>query len=135
MKPGKLGFLPSGKVHRMSLKNWAQKIKRHTLTVYCVARDPRTPMMVRILALLIAAYALSPIDLIPDFIPVIGYLDDLLIVPLGIALVVSLTPPDVIKAAKAKATVMARYPVSYGAAVGVVMVWLVAALLLLGWLI
>ena len=119
----------------MSLKNWAQKIKRHTLTVYCVARDPRTPMMVRILALLIAAYALSPIDLIPDFIPVIGYLDDLLIVPLGIALVVSLTPPDVIKAAKAKATVMARYPVSYGAAVGVVVVWLVAALLLLGWLI
>ena len=118
----------------MSLKNWAHKIKQHTLTVYFVARDPRTPIMVRLLALLIAAYALSPIDLIPDFIPVIGYLDDLLIVPLGIALVVSLTPPEVIEAAKAKATVTADRPVSYGAAVGVVAVWLVAALLLLGWL-
>lgn len=61
--------------------------------MYFAARDPRTPMPVRVLAILVAAYALSPIDLIPDFIPVIGYLDDLLIVPLGLALVVRLTPP------------------------------------------
>ena len=73
-----------------TLKAQARQLKQHTLTVYYAARDPRTPAYVRVLALLVAAYALSPIDLIPDFIPVIGYLDDLLIVPLGLALVVRL---------------------------------------------
>lgn len=67
-----------------SLKNWANALKRHTLVTYFAARDPRTPWHVRALALLVAAYALSPIDLIPDFIPILGYLDDLIIVPLGL---------------------------------------------------
>ena len=75
-----------------SLRCWARQLKQHTLTVYFAARDPRTPWLVRLLALLVAAYALSPIDLIPDFIPLIGYLDDLLLLPLGIALVVRLSP-------------------------------------------
>src|SRR6188474_2131777 len=75
-----------------SLKARAKELKQFTLVAYYAARDPRTPTLVRVLALLVAAYALSPIDLIPDFIPVIGYLDDLILVPLGLALVVRLTP-------------------------------------------
>ena len=61
-----------------SLKAQAKRLKQHTLTVYFAARDPRTPFLVRVLAVLVAAYALSPIDLIPDFIPVVGYLDDII---------------------------------------------------------
>ena len=73
-------------------KQWARALKRDVLVVYLAARDPRTPWALRLLALAVAAYALSPIDLVPDFIPVLGYLDDLLIVPLGLALVLRLLP-------------------------------------------
>ena len=62
------------------IKEWVQRIKRDVMTVYFAARNPQTPLMIRLLALAVAGYALSPIDLIPDFIPVLGYLDDLLIV-------------------------------------------------------
>lgn len=117
----------------MQLKNWARTLKQHTLVVYYAARDPRTPMGVRLLALLVAAYALSPIDLIPDFIPVLGYLDDLLIVPLGIALVVRLTPPEVIVAAREKAAHAAARPVSYTAAAVIVVLWTVLAVVLARW--
>ena len=116
-----------------SLKAQARQLKQHTLTVYYAARDPRTPAYVRVLALLVAAYALSPIDLIPDFIPVIGYLDDLLIVPLGLALVVRLTPPDVLEAARAKAAQTASRPVSYTAAVCFVLLWLAASWFVVRW--
>ena len=108
-----------------TLKAQAQQLKQHTLTVYFAARDPRTPMLVRGLALLVAAYALSPIDLIPDFIPVIGYLDDLIVIPLGLALVVRLTPPEVMTAARLQAQQASAKPVSYPAAAFVVVVWLV----------
>lgn len=117
-----------------SLKTWARTLKQHTLTVYYAARDPRTPLLVRLLALLVAAYALSPIDLIPDFIPVIGYLDDLLLLPLGLWLVVRLTPPEVIAAAREKAALMTARPVSRTAAVVVVALWMVLALLCARWL-
>lgn len=117
-----------------TLKNWARQFKQHTLTVYFAARDPRTPLAVRLLALLVAAYALSPIDLIPDFIPVIGYLDDLLLLPLGIMLVVRLTPPEVIADAREKAALATEKPVSRGAAVVVVALWVVLALLCGRWL-
>jgi len=73
-----------------SAKGWAKRIKQDFVAVYFAAHDPRTPWPVRFLAFLVAAYALSPIDLIPDFIPVIGYLDDLLIVPLGLMWVLRL---------------------------------------------
>ncbi|UCV29481.1 YkvA family protein [Ferribacterium limneticum] len=116
-----------------NLKTWARTIKQHTLTVYFAARDPRTPLLVRLLALLVAAYALSPIDLIPDFIPVIGYLDDLLLVPLGIALVVRLTPPEVIAAAREKAAQATERPVSRVAAAGVIVLWLILALVCIRW--
>lgn len=118
---------------RASLASWAGKLKRHTLTVYFAARDPRTPLAVRVLALLVAAYAFSPIDLIPDFIPVIGYLDDLLIVPIGVALVVRLTPVEVLEAAREKAEHAATRPVSYVAAVSIVVLWVVLALVFVRW--
>jgi len=116
-----------------ALKAQARQLKQHTLTVYYAARDPRTPAYVRVLALLVAAYALSPIDLIPDFIPVIGYLDDLLIVPLGLALVVRLTPPEVLESARAQALQTASKPVSYAAAACFVLLWLVVAWFAVRW--
>ena len=76
----------------MALENWrrrARGLKRDTFALYLAARDPRVPWYTKALALGVVGYALSPIDLIPDFIPIIGYLDDLILVPLGIALVLS----------------------------------------------
>lgn len=108
-----------------SLKARARQLKQHTLTVYYAARDSRTPLHVRALAVLIAAYALSPIDLIPDFIPILGYLDDLLLIPLGLALVIKLTPAEVLEAAQVQAQKADSKPVSYIAAAFVVLLWLV----------
>lgn len=118
----------------MTLKHWARQIRQQTLTVYFAARDPRTPTIVRLLALLVAAYALSPIDLIPDFIPVLGYLDDLLIVPLGLALVVRLTPREVIESSQQKAAQATCVPVSHGAAAAIVVLWLLLTVVFLLWL-
>ena len=78
------------------VREWARAVKRDVLVVYLVARDSRVPWPVKVLAAAVAAYALSPIDLIPDFIPVVGYLDDLVIVPLGILAVVKLVPAEVL---------------------------------------
>lgn len=116
-----------------TLKSQARQLKQHTLTVYFAARDPRTPLLVRILAVFVAAYALSPIDLIPDFIPVIGYLDDLLLIPLGLALVVRLTPPEVIEAARVRAEQASIKPVSYSAAAVIVGAWLIIAWFFTRW--
>ncbi len=95
-----------------TVKAWARRLKRDVHAVYLAARDPRTPWHGRVVAILVAAYALSPIDLIPDFIPVLGYLDDLLIVPLGILLVIRLIPADVIEEHRATAEGRADRPVS-----------------------
>lgn len=108
-----------------ALKAQAKQLKQHTLIVYFAARDPRTPILVRALAVLVAAYALSPIDLIPDFIPVIGYLDDLLLIPLGLVLVVRLTPPEVMESARVQAQQASIKPVSYSAATIIVGMWLI----------
>jgi uncharacterized membrane protein YkvA (DUF1232 family) len=107
-----------------SLKARAKQLRRQTLVAYFAARDPRVPFIVRTIAICVVAYALSPIDLIPDFIPVIGYLDDLVLVPLGIALVIRLTPADVLDAAREKARLAAERPVSYAAAAVIVAIWL-----------
>jgi len=109
------------------LQEAARRIKRDALTVYFAARDPRTPWPVRLLALMIAAYAFSPIDLIPDFIPVLGYLDDLILLPLGILLVIRLTPETVIADSRARALEAAERPVSPVAAVVIVLIWLLSA--------
>lgn len=113
-----------------TLRHHAQTLRRHTLTAYFAARDPRTPLPVRLLALIIAAYALSPVDLIPDFIPVLGYLDDLVLVPLGLALVVALLPPEVLASARQKAETAAEKPVSRSAALFIITLWLAIAWLL-----
>jgi uncharacterized membrane protein YkvA (DUF1232 family) len=110
------------------LKAWARGLKRDAHAVYLAARDPRTPWYARAVAVLIAAYAFSPIDLIPDFIPILGYLDDLLIVPLGILLVVRLIPADVLEEHRASADErLSLRPVSYAGAVFVVGIWIIAA--------
>jgi uncharacterized membrane protein YkvA (DUF1232 family) len=110
-----------------SLRKWAGDLERHTLVAYCAARDPRTPWLARALALLVAAYALSPIDLIPDFIPVLGYLDDLVVVPLGLLLVLRLLPDEVGHSAREQAAALAEKPRSRAMAVAIVAIWLVAA--------
>ena len=92
------------------LKTWARGIKRDVVTVYFAARDPQAPWGARMLAALVAAYALSPIDLIPDFIPVLGYLDDLLIVPLGLLLVMRVMPSEVLAKARIKACLLYTSP-------------------------
>ena len=105
-------------------KDWARRVKRDAVAVYFAARDPRTPMLARCIALAVAAYALSPIDLIPDFIPVLGYLDDLIIVPLGLLLVVRMIPPQVLMESREKARALLARPTSYLAAVVMVSIWL-----------
>jgi uncharacterized membrane protein YkvA (DUF1232 family) len=119
---------PPQEVARMSAlaraKAWARQLKRDAVAVYFAARDPRTPMLARVLALAVAAYALSPIDLIPDFIPVLGYLDDLLIVPLGLLLVLRLLPPQVLVESREKANALLTRPRSYVAAACMVVIWL-----------
>jgi uncharacterized membrane protein YkvA (DUF1232 family) len=85
------------------LKAWAGSLKRDVLALWFACRDPRTPALAKILAIVIVAYALSPIDLIPDFIPVLGYLDEIILLPLGIWLVIKLVPRDAMADARAKA--------------------------------
>jgi uncharacterized membrane protein YkvA (DUF1232 family) len=85
------------------LKSRARALKNETYAIYIAALDPRSPWYAKILILLIVAYALSPIDLIPDFVPVLGYFDDLLIVPAGIALAMRLIPLDVLEESRKKA--------------------------------
>jgi uncharacterized membrane protein YkvA (DUF1232 family) len=115
------------------LRQWARTIKRDALAVYLAARDPRVPWYAKALALGVAAYAFSPIDLIPDFVPVLGYLDDLVIVPLGILAVIKLVPREVMAEHRAAAASISERPVSRAAAAAIAMIW-VAAILLTTWL-
>jgi uncharacterized membrane protein YkvA (DUF1232 family) len=112
-----------------ALKAWARSVKRDVVALWLAARDPRVPWYAKALAAAVAAYALSPIDLIPDFIPVIGYLDDLIIVPLGILLAVRLIPPDVMGELRSEATARSR-PTSRAGLAIIVALWLLSAALL-----
>ena len=109
------------------LRKWAKELKQQTLVVYFAARDPRTPWFVRLLAVLVAAYALSPIDLIPDFIPVLGYLDDLIILPLGVLLVLRLAPAEVMRSASEQAASAVDRPISQTMGAVIVAIWIVLA--------
>jgi uncharacterized membrane protein YkvA (DUF1232 family) len=113
-------------------KIWARALRRDACAIYLASRDPRLPWRVKLLAIAVAGYALSPIDLIPDFIPVLGVLDDLIIVPLGIWLVIALIPEDLMREYRATASAAARPPVSKAAAIIIVVVWISGAALL-GW--
>ena len=95
--------------------------------MWLAARDPRTPFAAKALGVAVAGYALSPIDLIPDFVPVLGLLDDLLIVPAGIWLFVRMVPAAVMADARAAATLAADRPRGHGATVLIVVIWLVVA--------
>ena len=116
------------------IKQWARTIKRDVIALWIAARDPRVPWYAKALAAAIAAYALSPIDLIPDFIPVLGYLDDLVIVPVGILLVVRLIPAPLMAEFRAQAAVIAQTPRSTTAAVVVITIWIATAALAGWWL-
>ena len=103
------------------------------MALWIAARDPRTPLAAKIIAGAVAAYALSPIDLIPDFIPVLGYLDDLLIVPLGIWVAVRLIPAPLLAELRAAASDRSR-PRSRAAAAVVIGLWLLSAVLVGAWI-
>jgi len=109
------------------LKNWAATLKRDVMALWFACRDPRTPWYAKALTMLIVAYALSPIDLIPDFIPVLGYLDELILLPAGIYLVLKLVPPEAMADARAKAQswVESRQPKPRN--------WIAAGLIVLVW--
>jgi uncharacterized membrane protein YkvA (DUF1232 family) len=107
------------------LAAWARSIKRDVHAVYLAARDPRTPWYAKALAIGVVAYALSPIDLIPDFIPVLGQLDELIILPAGIWLVVRFIPPDVMNEHRAAAAVAEQMPRSMAGALMIVLIWIV----------
>lgn len=114
------------------LKNWARVIKRDVHALYLASRDPRVPWYAKALAIVVAAYALSPIDLIPDFIPVLGYLDDVILLPLGVLLVVKLIPPEIMAEHRELADAAHQRPVSLGAAAVIACIWLVS-IGLVGW--
>jgi uncharacterized membrane protein YkvA (DUF1232 family) len=116
-----------------NLRAWARGIKRETHALYLAARDRRTPWYARALAVCVVAYALSPIDLIPDVVPVLGYLDDVILVPLGISLALRLIPPAVMASAREEAASAEGRPVSRAGAVAVVVVWLLLAALGVAW--
>src|ERR1700737_5306789 len=98
------------------LKTWAQRLRRDVHAIYLAAGDPRVPWYAKALAMAVAGYALSPVDLIPDFIPVVGYVDDLVIVPLGVWATLRLIPKDVLAEYRAIASAAAERPVSRVAA-------------------
>lgn len=118
------------------MQRWRARVralKQETYALFLAARDPRTPLAARLLVAAIVAYALSPIDLIPDFIPVLGLLDDLVLLPAGIALALRLIPADVLAASRAEAVrrLDGTRPQSRAAAVVIVLIWLALALLCL----
>ena len=106
-----------------NLKNAAKRLKREALTLYFVAQNPRTPPLARVGAVLVAGYALSPIDLIPDFIPVLGLLDDVIFVPLGVWLVLKLVPEPILEEARVKAALLEKKPISLGGLMFMVVLW------------
>jgi uncharacterized membrane protein YkvA (DUF1232 family) len=110
-----------------ALKAWARGLKRDGLTLWFAAKHPQTPWYAKALALLVVAYALSPIDLVPDFIPVLGYVDDVLLLPCLIWLALRLLPDDVLAHCRNRADAWmqanGRKPRSFAGALLVVGVW------------
>src|SRR6516162_10657376 len=114
-------------------RQWARVVKRDVHALYLASRDPRVPWYAKALGCCVAGYALSPIDLIPDFVPVLGYLDDVIIVPLGILAVVKLIPPEIMAEHRALAAAAQDRPVSRAAAIVIAVVW-AACIALAGWI-
>ena len=117
-------------------KQRAQDLKKETCALVLAYKDPRTPWYAKMLTGIVVAYAFSPIDLIPDFIPVLGYLDDLILVPLGISAAIKMVPPDVLAECRVKAQIeMGKSkPVNWAAAVVIGLIWLSILLFVFKWL-
>ncbi|HEX2742470.1 MAG TPA: YkvA family protein [Rubrobacter sp.] len=111
------------------LKRWARRLKVEVHALYLAYKDPRVPWYARVFAAVVVGYAFSPIDLIPDPIPVLGYLDDLVLIPLGVALAIRMIPPHVLAECREEARQAKDRPVSRVAAVVVVAVWVALAAL------
>lgn len=118
------------------LRHWARNLKSDVIAIYFALKHPDTPLYAKIFAAIIVGYALSPIDLIPDFIPVLGYLDDVILLPLGIALAIRLIPASILDACRAEAinNPPAMKPKLWLAAFVIVMLWLIVLYTLYGWL-
>ena len=123
-----MGFLAN-------IKAKAKLLKRQSMVLYYAVRDPRTPLGVKLLAGAIVAYALSPIDLIPDFIPILGYLDEVILLPLAIAIALKLLPEAVLQDAQVQAESALNRPKNYKAAVIIVLIWIALAVVLTVWLV
>lgn len=108
-----------------SVKLRAKQLKHDTLAVWYAALDPRTPWYVKAAAGLVTAYAFSPIDLVPDFVPILGYLDDLVLIPAGIALTLKLIPAEVMNDARIKAANQEHKPVNWWIGGLIILIWLV----------
>jgi uncharacterized membrane protein YkvA (DUF1232 family) len=119
----------------MTWQERVRNLKQDVVAIGLAMRDPRVPWYAKAVGACVVAYALSPIDLIPDFVPVLGYLDDLVLVPLGLMLVLRLIPADVLAEHRLAATAMAERPVSRAGAFAVIGVWILTALLLASWLV
>jgi uncharacterized membrane protein YkvA (DUF1232 family) len=118
----------------VKLREWARRSKRDMAALYLAADDPRVPWYAKAVAAGVVAYALSPIDFIPDFIPVLGYLDDVIIVPLGIALAIRLIPEEVLNELR-RAAEQARVNTARGlaGATFIIIVWLITLVLAAQW--
>ena len=115
------------------VKQWARSIKKDVIVLYIAGRDSRTPWHAKTVAIVVAAYALSPIDLIPDFIPVLGYLDDLIIVPLGIMLAIRLIPPELMAEFRSAAVERGKLPSHWTGAAIIIGFWIVGFIGLVWW--
>jgi uncharacterized membrane protein YkvA (DUF1232 family) len=115
------------------LRAWARSLKRDVVALYRAARDPRVPWYAKAVAAAVAAYALIPIDPVPDFIPLLGQLDELIVLPLGIYFAVKLVPPEIMAEHRAAAIAAEGQPQSRIAAAAIVALWIAAALFLI-WL-
>ena len=119
----------------MTWRHQAKLLKREVYALYFAVRDPRVPWYAKALAACVVAYALSPIDLIPDPIPVLGYLDDLVLIPLGVVAVRRMVPDDVMTECRLKAQALTERPTSWIAAVVIVLIWLALAAASAHWLV
>jgi len=119
-----------------NLKSRARALKTETYALYLAVRDPRTPWCAKALAAFVVTHTLSPIDLIPDFIPVLGYLDDLIITPGGIWLALKMIPPEVMAECRVKAQefMSQKKPTSWVGAAIVILIWLALAALVARWI-
>jgi uncharacterized membrane protein YkvA (DUF1232 family) len=115
------------------LRTWARNLKTDILALWLAARDPRVPRYAKLVAGMVAAYALSPFDLIPDFVPILGYVDDLIIVPIGILLAIKLIAAPLLEEHRRAARALGGRPISRTATLVIAFLWVLACLALVAW--